>query len=61
LPYLFRLAGHVLVGGVLNCSDPRVLWWVGDAVGALALSMFLWLHQRIQSKLILVMDNVPYA
>jgi predicted MFS family arabinose efflux permease len=56
IPYA---AGPVLAGIILDRGDPRMLWWIAGLVGALAVSMFLWLHRHTQPKQVPIPDGLP--
>jgi hypothetical protein len=40
----------LLAGLILDNADPRVLWWAAGFVGMMAVSMFMWLHRKVQTE-----------
>lgn len=47
IPYA---VGPLLAGLILDNTDPRYLWWAAGFVGMMAVSMFMWLHRKLQAE-----------
>ena len=47
IPYA---VGPLFAGLILDNADPRLLWWAAGIVGMMAVSMFLWLHRKLQAE-----------
>lgn len=47
IPYA---VGPLFAGLILDNADPRILWWAAGIVGMMAVSMFMWLHRKLQSE-----------
>lgn len=40
--------GPLLAGLIMDNTDPRALWWAAGIIGMMAVSMFMWLHRKVQ-------------
>ena len=42
--------GPLFAGLILDNADPRFLWWAAGFIGIMAVTMFVWLHGKLQAK-----------
>ncbi len=42
--------GPLLAGLIMDNTDPRALWWAAGVIGIMAVTMFVWLHGKLQAK-----------
>jgi len=47
IPYA---VGPLFAGLILDNTDPRILWWAAGIIGIMAVTMFVWLHGKLQAK-----------